>query len=443
MDVPQTHYAKTPGGLNLAYKVVGDGPVDLLFLWQIPLAFDACFEHPAHLRYWRFVSTFARLVGYDRRGLGASDPAPPESFGDRSVWVEDALTVLDAAGTDQIVVQGEGFGGHAAIALAVAHPERTRALVLVNSYAGLMEDDDFPFGASAEQVGATVELTEASWGTGTILALGVPQLASEPSFRDWAGRFERMGASPATGAACIRAMYASDIRDLLPSVSVPTLVVYTGDLPLVAPEQCRYLAEHIPGATLIEPAVQSFWGFDPGARHAVREFISGITTEAPFERELLALLFTDIVSSTEQLFGLGDEAWRDVIDEHDAYVRDEVAHNHGRVIKHTGDGHLAVFPHPTEAIRTAMHIRDAARIHGVGVRAGVHFGEVASRGDGDVTGVAVNIAARIMEQAAAGEVLVSLALTDLIAGSGVEFDDRGEHELKGLPGRWRLCVARG
>jgi class 3 adenylate cyclase len=440
--VPETRYVKAADGLNIAYKVFGEGPVDLLFLWQIPLAFDSAFEHPAHLRYWRFVSSFARVIGYDRRGLGASDPAPPESFADRRVWAEDAVAVLDAVGAGQVIVQGEGFGGHEALALAVAHPERTRGLVLVNSFARLVQAGDYPIGVEADFVDAAVEFTEGSWGTGAIAAGSVPHLASESSFRDLWGPFERMAASPATAAACVRAMYTSDVRDLLASISVPTLVMYTGDLAFVAAEHSRYLAEHIPGSTLIETPVQSFWGFDPAGRRAMREFISGISNEVAWERELLALLFTDIVSSTERALALGDAAWREVIEDHDAYVRAEVTRNHGRVIKQTGDGHLAAFSHPVEAIRTAVRVRDGARVQGFEVRAGLHFGEVGSRSDGDVTGSAVNVAARVMQHAGAGEVLVSHTLTDLVTGSDIEFEDHGEHELKGVPGGWRLFLVR-
>ena len=443
VDVPDTHYAKTPSGLHIAYKVLGDAQVDLLFFWQCPSAADGLFEHPAHLRYWRFLTSFARLIGYDPRGMGASDPAPPESFADRGVWLEDALAVMDATGADQVVVQGEGFGGHAAIALAAAHPGRVRALVLVNSYACLMEHDDIPSGASPDQVETSVGLTEALWGTGRMVTLTVPQMVAEPSFRGWAARLERMAASPATAAAFTRAMYGSDVRDLLPCVSVPTLVVHTGDLSFVGSEQSRYLAERIPGAVLIESPVESFWGFDPAVRQDIREFISGIVAEVPFERELLALLFTDIVSSTERLFAVGDAEWREVIEDHDAYVRSEVMRSHGRVVKHTGDGHLAAFANPSDAMHAALHIRDASRVHGVEVRLGVHFGEVSSRSDGDVTGSAVNIAARVMGQAKAGEVLVSSTLADLVAGTDVRFEDCGERDLKGVPGRWRLFTVDG
>jgi class 3 adenylate cyclase len=439
---PEIRYAKTPGGLSLSNMVLGDGPTDLLFFWQIPAALDACFEHPAHLRLWRFLSTFARVIGFDRRGMGASDPAPPESFADRHAWLEDATTVLDAVGAEKVVVMGEGFGGHAALAFAGAFPERTKGLVLVNSYARLVQDSDYPFGIPQEFVDdpAVLEGLKARWGTGEGLAESTPHLGNEPSFRASAGRFERMGASPATMAACIVAMVTSDVRDLLPSIEVPSLVLYTGDFTFVDSEHSRFLADHIKGATLIEAPVHSFWGFDPSSRNVVQEFISGIASELPFERELLTLVFTDIVSSTERLFAMGDAAWRDVIEDHDAYVRGEVDRHHGRVIKHTGDGHLATFSQPTDAIRTALRIRDAARVHGFEVRSGLHFGEVTIRSDGDVTGIVVNLAARVMERAQAGEVVVSRTITELVAGSGIEFQDRGEYELKGVPGSWRLFV---
>jgi class 3 adenylate cyclase len=238
-------------------------------------------------------------------------------------------------------------------------------------------------------------------------------------------------------------MFLSDIRDLLASVAAPTLVMHTGDLALVSAAHARYLADHIPGAILMDSEVESFWGFDPASRQAMREFVSGIHDEVSFEQELLAVLFTDIVASTEQLFSLGDAAWRQRLDDHDVYVREQVTANHGRVIKHTGDGHLAAFAHPSDAIHAAVRIRDAAAVHGFEVRAGIHFGETAVRGDGDITGSTVNIAARVMEHAHAGQILVSRTFADLTAGSSIDLDDVGEHQLKGVPGQWRLFAVKG
>lgn len=442
METPDTHYARTPDGLHIAYKVVGDGPTDVLFLWQPPVAFDAAFEHPGHLRYWRFFSRFARLTGFDGRGLGASDPAPPSSFGNRRAWVEDAVAVMDATGIDQAVVQGEGFGGHAAIALATSHPERVRGLVLVNSFARLVRGDAYPYGVSEEQVDTLATAATATWGSGELVGSSVPLLGTEPTHRAFLGRFERMAASPATAAACIRAMYESDVRDLVGQIRVPTLVMYTGDLAFVTGDHSRFLADSITGAQLVESEVQSFWGLDPSARNVVQKFISGISEEQPGESELLAVLFTDIVSSTDQLFRVGDAAWRQLMDDFDAYVRDEVPRLRGRVIKHTGDGHLAVFSHPADAVKCALRVRDAARVHEIEVRSGIHFGEVAVRSDGDVTGSAVNIAARVMALAAANQIAVSRTVVDLTMGAGVSFADLGEHRLKGVPGSWDLFAVR-
>lgn len=438
MDLPETKYATTDDGVHLAYKVFGDGPVDFLFFWQDPVAFDACFEHPGHLRYWRFITAFARVIGYDRRGIGASDPAPTASLARREVWLKDAITVMDAVGVGPVVVQGEGSGGHAAIALAAAHPERIRGLVLVNSYARYERDANFAFGLPPGDIDGMVEVVGTRWGTGEIVALAVPHLAGDPSFAAFCARFERMAASPATAAACVRAAFTSDVRDLLDSINVPTLVVYTGDLTIIGPEHSRFLASHITGATLIESPTESFWGFDPGARLVVQEFISGITAELSEDRELLAVLFTDIVSSTEHAARVGDGVWRETLEDYDASVVAEVERSGGRVVKQTGDGHLAAFARPTDAIRAAVGIRAAAQVHGVKVRAGLHFGEVTSRSDGDVTGSAVNIAARVMTHAGPSEVVVSSTVKDLVAGSGIVFVDRGSHTLKGVQDEWRL-----
>lgn len=426
--VPPTSYARTASGLHIAYKTIGDGPVDLLFFWQPPLAFDSAFEHPAHVRVWEFMSSFARVIGFDQRGIGASDPAPPESFSDRDAWLDDATAVLDAAGAQQAVVLGEGFGAHPAITLAARHPQRVRALVLVNAFA-------YGDAAAANVVAAGVERV---WGTGQIVARSVPHLATGPSFQELSARLERAAASPATAAAIVRAMWSSDVRDLLAAVTAPTLVMYTGDLTVATRDQSQYLADHIEGATFRETTVQSFWDLDPGARLAIQEFVSGVQSEVSFERELLAVLFTDIVSSTERLFATGDAGWRRRIDDHDNYVRDCVNRNGGHVIKNTGDGHLAVFGRPSDAIQVAVQLRDAAVVHGFDVRTGLHFGEVTKRGDGDITGTNVTIAARVMESARGGEIVVSRTVVDLIAGSNIPITDRGEQHLKGVPGTSRL-----
>lgn len=427
-EVPPSSYTKTASGLHIAYKAMGDGAVDLLCLWQPPLAFDATFEHPGHIRYWQFMMSFARVIGFDQRGIGASDPAPPESFSDRDAWLEDSTAVLEAVGAEHVVVLGEGFGSHPAITLAARFPERVRGLALINAFATNPVAD----------IDVAVAAVERVWGTGAVVGRGVPHLATGPSFQQFCARYERAAASPATAGALVRAMRTSDVRDLLAAVSTPTLVMYTGDLPFTTVEQSRYLAEHIDNATFRESVVESFWDLDPVARLAIQEFISGVHAEVSFERELLAVLFTDIVSSTEQLFAAGDAGWQRRIDDHDTYVRDCVTRTGGRVIKHTGDGHLAAFGRPSDAVQVAVQLRDAAVVHGFDVRIGLHFGEVTARGDGDITGTNVTIAARIMQSADAGEVVISRTVADLIAGSSVRLTDRGDHQLKGVPGEWKL-----
>ena len=439
VEVPATAFVRLRGGVNIAYKVVGKGPLDLMAFSQPPIALDLAFEHPGHVRFWQFMGGFCRAIAYDRRGIGASDPAPPESFGDRDAWVEEAVAVLNAVEVDQAVVVGEGFGGHAAIAVAAAVPERVRGLVLVNSYALAQRTDDNPIGFIAgEALDELARTIEDGWGTGVVVAGTVPHLASGASSGDFCGRFERAAASPATAAAYVKAMFSSDVRELLGAITAPTMVMYTGDYPFVSAAHSHYLADHIAGATLVEYEVDSFYGFDPAARQTVREFVGDIRADATYERELLAVLFTDIVSSTEQAITVGDAAWRQRLDDHDSYVRDRIASYQGRVIKHTGDGHLATFAHPTEAIQAAIVIRDAATVHGFEVRAGVHFGEVTTRGDGDITGTAVNIAARVTNIASAGHILISRTVADLIAGTELHLADMGEHQLKGIAEPWRL-----
>lgn len=428
MKKPPVQYTKTRDGAHVAYQIVGDAPVDVMFLPHVYATIDAIWEHPGHLRWWRYHASFCRIIVHDSRGFGSSDPVPQDRVGDLGDWVEDTRAVMDAVGVDRAVILGEATRALVAVAFAVAYPERTRALVLVNGYASDSPRDE----TTIETVAAAFE---KRWGTGDFV-LATPTL-SDPAFREWAARFERNAASPSVAAAFSRRQ--DDVRHLLPRVACPTLVVYTGDLPYVTPGQCKELAERIPGARLLElPPSKSFYLMEPEPGNEYETFITGAAPKAVGRREVVTLLFTDIVGSTPELAKVGDKRWREVLDDLDTFVDDVVARRAGRVVDHTGDGHLATFSSPSAAVEAAKEIRAGARVYGVETRIGLHTGEVEIRDNGNVSGLSVHVAARVMGLAGPGELLVSRTVADLAAGAGFEVADRGAHELRGVPGAWQL-----
>ena len=378
----------------------------------------------------------SRVIWFDPRGLGASDPVPLNRLGCPEDWVEDAVTVLDAVGCGPVAVSAEGYMGHSAVLLAMKYPKRVQSLVLINSYARLTNDASYPLGVPEESVESVVEWVRRSWGSGQVVAASAPGLGGDPSFLPFCARFERQAASPGTAAAVVRAMYTSDIRSLLTQVCVPTFVAYTGDLPFIGVEHSRYLAERIPGAQLVEGQTTSFyWGDETFSK--LLEFTSG-EKQAVTERTVTTVLFTDVVDSTGHAATWGDDRWRQTLDHVDDFVTREVERLGGRLVKQTGDGHLAAFASPGAAVRAALSIRIGIRVLEVEMRIGMHTGEVEQRHDGDIGGMAVHVAARVAALASADEVLVSSTVKDLVVGSGFNFLDRGTHTLKGVPDDWRL-----
>ena len=442
VQAAETRYARTPGGTHLAYQVAGDGPLDLVEISNGTLMpFDATGEQSRWQAYVERLAAFSRLIRFDLRGMGLSDPigASPIPIGEE--WAADALAVLDAAGSGQAAVVGVAYGAEAAILLTATHPERVRALVLVNAFARLVRAPDYPAGVPARVLEWFREtLTDPQQESGLDdLPLMVPSLAQDAAFRAWWRNAGRRGASPAAALAIQRRVAESDVRSVLPNLRVPTLVLHSRDDAFVRVGHGRYLAGHIPGARLVElqSADHVPWASDADFAGEMEEFLTGARHRPPSNRLLAAVVFTDIVGSTEQAAALGDGAWRERLDQHDRLAERQIDRFGGRLVKSTGDGVLATFDGPARAIECACAIRDAVRQVGIEVRAGVHMGEVEVRGD-DVAGIAVHLAQRICGVADAGEVLASRTLVDLVAGSAHRFDDRGEHELKGVPGSWRL-----
>ncbi len=445
-ETPETRYAQ-PGNVNIAYQTLGSGTEDLLLIGGNHISIDSMDEEPSLARFHRRLASFSRLIRFDRRGVGLSDPIVPSDPPTLEQLAQDALAVMDAAGSSSAACLADGPAAEA-ILMAATHPERIHRLVLVNSTARVMRAPDYPCGIPERLVTSfldTVTKPDAVEEGVDDVALLNPSVAGDSAFRTWWVRAGRRGASPSVAQAILRVKWTADVRPLLPLVRVPTLVLHRAGFVVIRPEHGRYLAEHIPGSLYREiPGSDSlYWvGETELMLDEIEEFLTGARHGPEPNRVLATVLFTDIVDSTAQASALGDRAWRDRLDRHDAMARRQLERFRGREIKTMGDGFLATFDGPARAIQCACAIRDGAAQLGIEVRAGLHTGEVELLGD-DVGGMTVNIGARVVALAGSGEVLVSRTVADLVVGSRTEFTDRGEHELKGVPGTWRLFAVGG
>jgi class 3 adenylate cyclase len=439
MFQPHTSYARN-GDVNIAYQVIGDGPLDLLFIPPFVSHLDLYWASPEIAAFLRRLASFSRLIVFDKRGTGLSDPvAEVGTLEDR---MEDARAVLDACDSRRTALFGLSEGGPMSLLFAATYPERTMALVMFGSYARLLTAEGYfrefriPF---QERLDAFRDAIENHWGEGTMMALFVPSAAESAYALRGFGTFERAAASPAMVLAQQRFGEELDVRQTLPIISMPTLVMHRTD-DVVPVEYGRYIAENVPGARFEELTGNDHLPWD-GDSHAVleevEEFLTGVRHGTEPDRMLATVLFTDIAGSTERAAKLGDERWRRLLESHDELVRRRLAAFRGREIKTLGDGFLATFDGPGRAIRCACAIREDVGELGVEVRVGVHTGECEVIGT-DIGGMAVHIGARVMSRAAPGEVLVTGAVRDLVVGSGIEFADRGTHSLKGVPGEWQL-----
>ena len=438
-NFPETRYADTRNG-RVAYQVIGDGPVDLLVFHPPLCPVDLMWDEPMLMRFLERLSTFSRSIWFDPRGRGASDPLPHVEDRFAESASDDMLGLVDHLDIEQVAVFGLGLGP--AVLFAASHPERTKALVLHNTSARYRWTEDYPEGWPTESVEHVLASIRRNWGTGISLARA-PSLAGDARLQHWLARGERLLGTPDEMGWRMRASFEVDLRAVLPTIRVPTLVLCRHETP-IAP-QARYVAEHIPDAKLVELQGGDdlfFAGDTTPLLDAVEEFLTGNLPAHRTDRLLATVLFTDVVGSTDQAVRLGDRRWRELLATHDDLVRAELERFRGRAVKSTGDGVLATFDGPGRAIRCACAIRDSVRPLGVAVRAGLHTGEIEATGD-DIAGVAVHIGARVSALAGASEVLVSSTVKDLVAGSGIEFEDRGDHQLKGVPGTWRMYAVTG
>jgi class 3 adenylate cyclase/alpha-beta hydrolase superfamily lysophospholipase len=439
---PAVRYAAS-GDLSIAYQVVGDGPVDVVWVPGFVSHVEILWELPLWGRLLDRLSSFARVVIFDKREQGLSDrTGAPPTLEDIA---GDLGAVMDAAGSERATIVGLSEGGPAALLFAASHPQRVSGLALVGSYARLSRAGDNPAGVPAERLRGFAERVVAEWGGPTALSLWFgAEAAADPALAEWWARLLRAGTSPGGARALLRLYEELDARPALSSISAPTLVVHGRDDALVPPALGRAVADAIPGARYLElPGPHLPFAIDDGRAFAaaVEELVTGRLAEPDPERVLATVLVTDIVGSTGQATALGDRAWRELLQRHDDASRREFERFRGREVKQTGDGFLATFDGPARAVRCAAAIRDALAPLGLLLRTGVHTGECELRGT-DVSGIAVHIAARVGAAAGPGEVLVSSTVHDLVIGSGLEFEERGERELAGVPGSWRLFMAR-
>jgi class 3 adenylate cyclase len=435
---PETRYAWL-GQDRIAYQVLGDGPPDLVMTGAMTI--DVAWEDPGVALFLRSLASFSRLILFDRRGTGASDPPPPEPLPPWESHAEELAVVLDAVGSERVAILAEIDTTPAAILFAATRPARTSALILVHASAKYVASDDYPIGIPREVAEALVAQVDQLWGTDAMAAMYVPSRAGDERFRRWWAKLLRTGASPRTAArALLRAVLEVDLRPLLPLIQAPTLVLHRRDFHVPPVEHAHFLTEHIPGARLVElpgADMSVIWDTPEVALDVVEEFLTGVRPLPRPMRVLATVLFTDIVGSTERATLLGDRRWRGLLEVHDELARRVVEEFQGQLVKTTGDGILATFDGPGRGIRCAATLRDELRGIGLQIRAGLHSGEVELR-DGDVGGVAVHLASRVMAAAGPGEILVSRTVRDLIVGSNITVEDRGPYALKGIEGTWQL-----
>lgn len=444
-EVPGTQFA-TLGEDRIAYQVFGQGPPDLVWTALAGDCIDARWEYPPYVSFLRRLASFSRVIMFDRRGTGASDPVPPEVLPTWERWADETRSVMDSVGSQRAVIFGPADAGPASLLFAATHPNRTTALVLANTWARLAWDDDYPFGTKEADQTRLTQWMYSHWGIdsperGRLRHSG--DARHDQEFQRWVAKAERMACSPREIKAYLNEMFQIDARRVLPTIRVPTLVISRRGSELL--QHATYLAEHIEEArfALVEGQGSLVYTAPNNETLAhLEKFLTGAEPTADADRALTTLLFTDIVGSTKQAALLGDVRWRNLLDSHDSVTKALVDRHRGRVVKLTGDGALATFDGPGRALRCAFSLRDALEPIGIVIRAGVHTGEVELRGH-DIGGIGVHVAARVLDTAGPGEVMASGAVPLLVAGSGFEFHDRGEHELKGVPGTWKLFAVDG
>jgi class 3 adenylate cyclase len=437
----ETRYVKTKGGY-VAYQVFGSGDLDLLFVTNWSNNLDVMWQEPSLARYLDRLGSFARVICFDKRGSGVSDPVPVAAIPTLDAWMDDVRAVLDAAGAERPSILADTEGGPMALLFAATFPERVSSLALVNSFARWRRAPDYPIGMPDDAYANLIELYGSMYGQDPdMLRLTAPSVAEDPRIRSWFPMYQRLSMAPGQSTNQYEWVLNLDVRDVLPAVSSPTLVVHRAGNLHHRVAFGRYLSENIPNATYVELDGSDSYPFHAGdfsdLLDVVEEFLTGERHHAITHRMLATVLFTDIVGSTRTAAEIGDEQWSDLLDVHDRVLAEHVDRSQGEMIKHTGDGIVATFDGPARAVNCGLRMTEAVHPLGIDIRAGLHTGEVEKR-EGDLLGLAVHIAARVMDRAPDGGVAVSQTVRDLVAGSGFSFRSTGEQELKGVPGAWTI-----
>lgn len=437
---PETYYARTTDGGYLAYQVLGGGRVDVMVPALAGLPIDHMWDEPAISAGLHRLATFSRLIAYDNRGFGSSDPIDPDAVPALQVWMDDLVAVMDAADSERAVFFAAREAALAVMLFAATFPRRVAGLVLVDAYARFLRSEECPWGLPSDRLSEYVGLIESIWGRGVVGYADQPNTIRNEETRRQRSRAERLSASPRVVAAACRAFMETDLTQVLTAIQATTLVIARLRDPHVRPEHGRYLASHIREARFIELAGEGSAAIYLGAPDIldeVEEFVTGVRPSLVLDRVLATILFTDIVGSTEEASRTGDRRWRDLLNRYDDLVQQNLERFRGRHVKGTGDGTLATFDGPARAIECTLSIARGVGLLGLNIRAGLHTGEIETRGD-DVAGMAVHIASRIADLGDPGDVLVSSTVKDLVAGSGIQFTERGTHNLKGVPESWTI-----
>ena len=440
---PETHYTKV-GDVHIAYQVVGDGPLDLVVVpgWVSHLEVQY-WEEPIVARFFERLATFSRLILFDKRGTGLSDRVSASELPTLEERMEDVHAVMDAVGSSKAAVFGISEGGAMCALFAATYPQRVSALIMSGCFPRWIKDDDYPWAPTREQHEAAFDAYESRWGTAIGFKTIAPSVADDERCKNWWARNLRMGASPADGIALYRMNIEIDIRALLPTIQEPTLLLHrTGDR-LIDVGNSRYMSKHIPGAKYIElDGIDHlpWFGNADAVLGEIQEFLTGVRPSEEYERFLSTVLFADVVGSTDRVSTLGDTQWRDQLEAYYQIVRRELERFRGKLVHTTGDGVLATFDGPVRAVRCALALCNEVMAVGINIRVGVHIGEVQIM-DNEIGGLTVHIGARVMDLAGAGEVLVSSTVKDIIAGTNIHFEDRGNYALKGVPDEWHLFRA--
>jgi class 3 adenylate cyclase/alpha-beta hydrolase superfamily lysophospholipase len=447
---PETRYAKTADGAHIAYQAVGEGPVDLVFVMGWTSNIEAMWEEPNLARFLSRLASFSRLIIFDKRGVGLSDRVSDKDFPTFETRMDDIGAVMDAAGSDRAVVFGVSEGGPLAIVFAATHAQRAIGLILYGTAARFAWAPDFPWRSTDDEFRETLSDIDRTWGTReyaeqVVRTWGAPAHIDDEGLISWLTGYTRRAASPGAAMALARMNREIDVRQVLPAIHMPALVLGRTEDPDFPIDSTRQLAAGIPNARLVEfpGSDHFFWvGNQDELLDESERFVKDLgDQEAELDRVLATVLFTDIVGSTERAAELGDRRWRELLDTHHGRVRALIGRFRGREVDTAGDGFLATFDGPIRAVRCALASTEAVRDLDLEIRAGLHTGEVELAGDA-VRGIAVHIGARVAGLAEPSEVLVSSTVKDLVAGSALEFQDRGEHSLKGVPGTWRIYSVR-